>query len=201
MPSRRRRPPLEVKERIRQAALRLFAELGFHAVSVRDICRDAETTLPMVYYYYGNKRGLHDTLLEETIERRIRALQTARLHQGDVIERLRRIIEAWASPDEANVSPEIQMFYVRELTGLGAELKAKSLGRMDRELRDALEAIVQDGIDAGLFRPVNVSMVVVAMIGIINSFRRRMVLGSTVTLDDAMEQVTDTLLKGVLARE
>ena len=112
MPSRRRRPPLEVKERIRQAALRLFAELGFHAVSVRDICRDAETTLPMVYYYYGNKRGLHDTLLEETIERRIRALQTARLHQGDVIERLRRIIEAWASPDEANVSPEIQMFYV-----------------------------------------------------------------------------------------
>ena len=72
---------------------------------------------------------------------------------------------------------------------------------MDRELRDALEAIVQDGIDAGLFRPVNVSMVVVAMIGIINSFRRRMVLGSTVTLDDAMEQVTDTLLKGVLARE
>ena len=58
-------PFSDVKERIRTAALRLFAERGFHAVSVRHICRMADTTLPMGYYYYGSKKGLHDALLEE----------------------------------------------------------------------------------------------------------------------------------------
>ncbi len=191
----------EVKERIREAALMLFAERGFHAVSVRDICRDADTTLPMVYYYYGNKKGLHDALLEDAIERRVRGLQAARRTEGDIVQRLRAVLEAWASPDEANLPRQIQMFYVRELTGLGAGLSSDSLDRMDRELRRALKTILQDGIDAGLLRPVNVSMVAIAMIGIMNTFRRRMVLGARVTLDDGLNQVTDTMLQGLLVRD
>lgn len=191
----------EVKERIREAALMLFAERGFHAVSVRDICRDADTTLPMVYYYYGNKKGLYDALLEEAIERRLRGLQIARRHEGDVIQRLRTVLEAWASPDEANLPRQVQMFYVRELTGLGAGLNADALDRMDRELRRALKTILQDGIDEGLLRPVKVSMVAIAMIGIMNTFRRRMVLGARVTMKDGLDQVTDTLLPGLLMHD
>lgn len=191
----------EVKERIREAALMLFAERGFHAVSVRDICRDADTTLPMVYYYYGNKKGLHDALLEEAIERRVRGLQVARRQEGDIVQRLRTVLEAWASPDEASLPRQVQMFYVRELTGLGAGLNADALDRMDRELRRALKTILQDGIDAGLLRPVKVSMVAIAMIGIMNTFRRRMVLGARVTLQDGLDQVTDTLLRGLLVHE
>src|SRR5258706_299474 len=60
----------EIKDRSHEAALRLFAEKGFHAVSVRDICLNARTPLPMVYCYYGSKKGLHDALLEESVERR-----------------------------------------------------------------------------------------------------------------------------------
>lgn len=191
----------EVKERIREAALMLFAERGFHAVSIRDICRDAGTTLPMVYYYYGSKKGLHDALLEDAIERRVRGLQAARRTEGDIVQRLRAVLEAWASPDEASLPRQIQMFYVRELTGLGAGLSSDALDRMDRELRRALQTILQDGIDAGLLRPVEVSMVAIAMIGIMNTFRRRMVLGARVTLDDGLNQVTDTLLLGLLVRD
>lgn len=189
----------EIKERIREAALRLFAEKGFHAVSVRDICRQARTTLPMVYYYYGSKKGLHDALLEESVERRIRGLQAARSSEGDVIERLRLVLQAWAAPDEANLPRDVQMFYVRELTGLGAGLNKELVDRIDRELRQALREIVQDGIESGLFREVRVPMVVLAMIGIINTFRRRMVLGAPVDLNDGIEQVTETLLPGLFA--
>jgi AcrR family transcriptional regulator len=190
----------EVKERIRAAALMLFAEKGFHAVSVRDICRNAETTLPMVYYYYGSKKGLYDALLEEAVERRIRALQAARRHEGDIVERLRRVLEVWASPDDTTLPREVQLFYVRELSGLGAGLNPESLDRVDRELRRALKAILQEGIEAGLFRAVRPSMVTIAMIGIINTFRRRMVLGGRVTPRDGVEQVTETLLRGLLVR-
>lgn len=191
----------EVKERIREVALKLFAERGFHAVSVRDICRDAGTTLPMVYYYYGNKRGLYDALLEEAIDRRVRRLQAARQHQGSIVDRLRVVLETWASPEDADLPWQVQMFYVRELTGLGAGINTESLERLDRELRHAVRPILEDGIAEGLFRPVNVPMVTLAMIGIVNTFRRRMVVGAKVTLEDGLEQVTDTLLHGLLRHE
>jgi AcrR family transcriptional regulator len=190
-----------VKERIREAALDLFAEKGYYAVSVRDICREADTTLPMVYYYFGNKRGLYDALLDEAIERRVRRLQAACRYQGDVVDRLRVLLEAWASPDEANLPRHVQMFYLRELTGLGAGLNTDSIDRIDRELRRAIRTILQDGIDAGIFRPMRVPMVALAMIGIVSTFRRRMLLGARVTVEDGLEQVTDTLLHGLLVRE
>lgn len=195
------RASADVKERIRVAALRLFAERGFHAVSVRHICRLADTTLPMVYYYYGSKKGLHDALLEEAIERRVHSLQAAKQYQGDVVDRLRVILEAWAAPDEANLPREVQMFYVRELTGVGAGLRAESLDRLDRELRRALRAVLDDGIAAGQFRPVNTSLVVLAMIGIVNTFRRRMVRGGNVTLEDGIQQATETFVEGLLTME
>ncbi len=69
----------EVKERIHEAALKLFAAKGFHAVSVRDICREANTMLPMVYYYFHSKRGLYDALLDEAVDRRVRGLQSAKV--------------------------------------------------------------------------------------------------------------------------
>ncbi|MCS4540301.1 MAG: TetR/AcrR family transcriptional regulator, partial [Thaumarchaeota archaeon] len=54
-------------ERILRVAGRLFAERGFANVSVRDVCREAGTTAPMIYYYFGNKRGLFDAVVNRRI--------------------------------------------------------------------------------------------------------------------------------------
>jgi AcrR family transcriptional regulator len=192
-------PAPDVKERIRAAALRLFAERGFHAVSVRHICTLAETTLPMVYYYYGSKKGLHDSLLEEAVERRLRRLRLAKRVDGELDGRLRAILVAWALPDEA-LPGEVQLFYVRELTGVGVSLNTRLLNRLDRELRGALKAVLDEGIAAGELRPVDTSPVVLAMIGIVNTFRRRIVLGAGVTLADGIQQATETFLEGLRTR-
>lgn len=54
-------------ERILQAAASLFAEKGFANVSVRDICKEAGTTAPVIYYHYGNKKGLFDAVARKKI--------------------------------------------------------------------------------------------------------------------------------------
>lgn len=54
-------------ERILQVASKLFAEKGFANVSVRDICRETETTAPVIYYYFGSKKGLFDAVAREKI--------------------------------------------------------------------------------------------------------------------------------------
>ncbi|MDG6911364.1 MAG: TetR/AcrR family transcriptional regulator [Nitrososphaerota archaeon] len=54
-------------EKILQVASRMFAARGFANVSVRDICKDAETTAPVIYYYYGSKKGLFDAVVRRQI--------------------------------------------------------------------------------------------------------------------------------------
>lgn len=54
-------------EKILEAASKLFAERGFANVSVRDICREAGTTAPVIYYYFGSKRGLFDAVARKKI--------------------------------------------------------------------------------------------------------------------------------------
>ena len=46
------------RERILRVAERYFAEKGFRSTTVRDIARAAHVTHPLVYHYFGSKRGL-----------------------------------------------------------------------------------------------------------------------------------------------
>jgi TetR/AcrR family transcriptional regulator len=53
--------------RILEAASKLFAEKGFANASIRDICREAGTTAPVVYYYFGSKKGLFEEVARKQI--------------------------------------------------------------------------------------------------------------------------------------
>lgn len=54
----------ENARRIMQAGLRLFAQKGYAATSVREIVRTADVTNPMLYYYFDSKEGLFVALIE-----------------------------------------------------------------------------------------------------------------------------------------
>jgi AcrR family transcriptional regulator len=47
------------RERIAEAAGEIFAEKGFEAATVRDICQRAEATIAAVNYYFGDKQRLY----------------------------------------------------------------------------------------------------------------------------------------------
>lgn len=50
-----------------QVAERLFATRGYAATSVRQIVAEASVTPPMLYYYFGSKHGLLESLVNERI--------------------------------------------------------------------------------------------------------------------------------------
>ena len=60
-------PMHETAEKILQVASMMFAERGFANVSVRDICKETGTTAPVIYYYFGSKKGLFDTVARRKI--------------------------------------------------------------------------------------------------------------------------------------
>jgi AcrR family transcriptional regulator len=74
------RPKRTTKDKLMDAAEKLFARRGFHAVSLRDITSEAGVKLALVNYHFGTKKKL----LAEVIERRGHVLND---------ERRRRLIE------------------------------------------------------------------------------------------------------------
>jgi AcrR family transcriptional regulator len=79
--------PSETKERIIDAAERLFAQQGFHCTSLRTITREAKVNLAAVHYHFGSK----ESLLEAVFERRLVPLNRLRRERLDaVIQESRR---------------------------------------------------------------------------------------------------------------
>lgn len=54
----------ETKQKILDAALDLFSQKGFSAVSIRDICKVVNIKESSVYYHFTNKQAIFDELLQ-----------------------------------------------------------------------------------------------------------------------------------------
>jgi AcrR family transcriptional regulator len=193
---------VEVKSRIYATALELFSRKGYDAVSVREICVQAQTTAPMLYYYFRNKKGLYRYILGQASRLRKRALDKALKETGGPQTRLRSVLEAWGGlgAEDDPESHQARFFYLREVFGMGPEGYKTSVESFDRQMRHALRDIVQEGIDEGVFRPVRAEMAALAIIGIMNTFIRRLALGAPLSMEDGIEQVTDTFMYGLLVR-
>ena len=55
------------RQRLLDAASRLFAERGFFHVPVRDICREARANVAAVNYHFGDKLGLYREVVDAAI--------------------------------------------------------------------------------------------------------------------------------------
>lgn len=64
-------PPTKTREKIIEAAAKLFADKGYNGVSVREIARASRTNLCLVSYYFDGKEGLYLTILREHAEKMI----------------------------------------------------------------------------------------------------------------------------------
>ena len=69
------------RDRILDAAERLFAQRGFHGVSIRDITGTAGVDVALANYHFGSKQGL----LEAVFERRSETLNKERLERLDAV--------------------------------------------------------------------------------------------------------------------
>lgn len=65
-------------------ALQLFTARGYDAVGVQEIVETAGITKPTLYHYFGSKRGLLDTLLENNFTPLYQSVQQAADYHGDL---------------------------------------------------------------------------------------------------------------------
>jgi len=90
--------PPNRRQDILTSAEELFAERGYHAVSVRDIAARAGVPLALVGYYFGKKEELLGTIFEH--------------RRGYIDERLQRIAAVDCSPANPNAVEDLVQAWV-----------------------------------------------------------------------------------------
>ncbi|CAM2808534.1 TetR/AcrR family transcriptional regulator [Prescottella defluvii] len=152
--------------RIREAALRQFAESGYNGTSMRDIGSLVGVHAGSLYVHIKSKEDLLYQIVGEIVENGEAALQKVEDADVGAIDKLRmlaRIHLRWsmANPDAAKV-------FEREWMRLnGAQLDEVRHKR--QQWADGVERIIQAGVDEGTFRELDVALAAVAFRSVLNA--------------------------------
>ena len=159
------------RPRVRQAALRLIAQHGFAAVSMRQIAADVGVQAGALYNYTPDKQSLLFDLLRDHMEALLAALSVEEF-TGDPVTQL----EAFTRFHIRYHLPrrdEVFLSYM-ELRNLNADNFAQ-IETLRRKYEDALETILIAGCAAGRFELRDTRVVTLGLIalltGITNWYR------------------------------
>jgi len=85
---------VETRQRVLDAARRLFAERGFHKVTVREITQEARANIAAVSYHFRDKLGLYTEVIELAVADARQQLEVSRAPEGTPpAERLRLYVK------------------------------------------------------------------------------------------------------------
>ena len=126
------------RQNILLSAEKLFAQHGYHAVSIRQIADEAGVPLALVGYYFGAKQQLYHAIFEHwssIISERLASLQQAMADgSGD---RLQRLVEAFIGP-VIRLRASVEGEYYALLMTRGLSLQSEEEDAIIREFFDPM---------------------------------------------------------------
>ncbi|WP_084509593.1 TetR family transcriptional regulator [Nocardia pseudovaccinii] len=155
-----------VEDQIFAEAARLFAERGFAGTSLQDIADAMGMTRPALYYYVKNKEELLARLITEMAEAPAAEIKRLATHpDADAAARLRGVVRALAL--RRATDPNRFQMLVRSEAELPADLARSQRAAQNAALREMI-LLIEDGIAAGQFRPVDSRTTALALLGMCN---------------------------------
>ena len=127
-----------------QAAVRVFADKGYHAATVRDIVSEAEVAIGTFYFYFPDKETLFVHLFEETAAFLLQAIEQALNSRSSFPAQLEAAIQAYVNvafyePAVVQLLLVGGMGSVPSLAERRAEYREKLIRAWQRPLVAALE--------------------------------------------------------------
>jgi len=154
-----------VRDQILRTAADLFREGGFRATTLDDIVKPLGMSKASLYTYFRAKEEILAAISRETIERFTRELALVRGSDLSPEDKLRRIVRGHVRFVIANRS-FLTVFFSEE-TNLPPRF-ARALAAQKDHYDKGVEAVVAEGIRAGIFRDVSPRVVVFGLLGMVN---------------------------------
>ena len=169
MPARRRSSAGgSTRERVLQAADRLWGERGVHGASLDDIARDASVTKPTVYYYFPDKSALFTAVVCSVLEEHGSGLKTAARRGGRARDRL---ISALAFLVGARCSgPRLLRDGGVTLT---VDQTSQARSAFFRHFFAPLQQILDEGVSAGELRQLDTAFATQSLLNLLDPWTGR----------------------------
>jgi AcrR family transcriptional regulator len=75
----------DLRVRIKEVAVDQFNRNGYYGTTIRNIAKEVNCSLPMIYYYFNNKKELFDEIIKKDYFDLLKR-EAARLKTDDIIE-------------------------------------------------------------------------------------------------------------------
>lgn len=167
--SRQKRFTNPTEERIREVAIRLFAQKGFQGTSIRDIAGETGLTSSALYYYMGTKEAL--------------LLQIMREVTAPLFEAAQKIVASRITPEEKLASLVLLHVWVHGTYPLSTQIAHAEIQHLTGEarqemldLRDRYEmlwrGVLRRGNDEGVFQIHKSRLAAIALIEMCSGITR-----------------------------
>lgn len=158
---------LTTEQRIRRAAIKLFADKGFHGTGIRDLAQAAKISSASLYHYMGTKEDLLADVMRECLARLLRAARG--LTGEDPRDRLAGLVALHVLTHATQ--PAETRVVDHEVHVLSPTVRRRIVS-----LRDEYELLwtetISDGIRAGVFQDAEPVVTRLALLDMCNGVTR-----------------------------
>jgi len=141
------------REKIKNAAMKVFSQKGFHSSSVQEIADEAGVNKSLFFYYFQNKENLFYLIFKENMQDFLSKLQLIAEQKVSPIEKLKAVIDF-----EAN-------FYIHIMEKGILSWGIKAMDECFDILKDLkddvmlmislVSGVIKEGVEAGVFRSID----------------------------------------------
>jgi TetR/AcrR family transcriptional regulator, fatty acid metabolism regulator protein len=184
------------RQTILDAAVRLFAQKGFHGVSTAELAESAGVAEGTIFRYFSSKDKLLISALDRAMERLLEALRRDDDPQSPVTERLLRFIGNHLHLIREH--PELARFIIVELRQTPEFLRRYPRYRPLDAYLDFLREILREGMEQGSLRRVDLESLVSMIFGTMDYVLTRWHLnGTEVDLGKVIADLRDIMYNGL----
>jgi AcrR family transcriptional regulator len=185
---------LDRRVEILKSAAAAFRRRGYHGASVDEIASALEMTKGNLYYYFQNKEEILFACHDYSLDILLGLLEDVQAEPSPPDEKLRRLVLAFVSI----LLDELQgTALTLDLQALSPPLLEKVIARRDR-FDQGVRAVIQQGMDEGVFVPGDPKMISFAILGAVNWITKWFDPAGPLTSDQIGEAFADYLVGGLV---
>jgi len=192
----------DTRERIRQAAVRVFSREGFDRASVKSIAEEAGVAVGSIYNHFRDKDDLLISIFEQELGQRMDFLEGLRDARLPVRDQVQRLLEDHFA--RARDHKELAELLLYERFHRGGRLRERIVP-LQRGIVDQIAEILRTGIDEGWIRPCHPKVVAQALFDLVQTMTACWVLSDPGEADDifasAPKELADLMWKGLRQRD
>src|ERR1035438_10843946 len=182
------------RQAIVDTAASVFARRGYHATGITELCVANDLGKVALYHYIGSKEQLLPAIHDRVMDEVMLGADRVAVAGGSPSEQLTMLGDELL--DVIHRYPDHVWVFLHEFPALTGERAAQFRERR-RKYEEAVEAVLQAGVDSGEFRPVEPRLTAMAWLGMHNYTYLWLKAGGPLSARDVAKPFADIFLGGI----